>query len=129
MRINYKYNTSIDSVKDERGIAYDELSEEDKAAYESTFAGENGERPERIQSSALNEWVFNEDTIREVLHILTSNGLRIDCGETLGKTIIFAKSHAHAEKIYEVFNLDVSEVLNLVFFKKAIDRVNANAAA
>lgn len=31
-------------------------------------------------------------------------GLRVDYGNKLGKSIIFAKSHRHAEKIYEVFN-------------------------
>ena len=86
----------------EQGITYDELSDEDKAAYEDTFEDENGELPERISSSALNEWVFNEDTIKEVLHILMTSGLRIDYGEKLGKTIIFAKNHTHAEKIFEI---------------------------
>ena len=38
-----------------------------KQAYEDTFEDENGELPERIASSALNEWIFNEDTIRQVL--------------------------------------------------------------
>ncbi len=87
----------------EEGIVYDELSDEDRAAYEDTFADENGKIPERISSSALNEWVFNEDTIREVLHILMTQGLRVDFGEKLGKTIIFAKNHRHAEKILEIF--------------------------
>ena len=87
----------------EEGITYDQLSEEDKAAYEDTFTDENGELPEKIESSALNEWVFNEDTIREVLHILMEYGLKIDYGEKLGKTIIFAKNHRHAEMILEVF--------------------------
>ncbi len=88
----------------EQGIAYDDLSTADREEYENTFTDENGELPERIASSALNEWVFNVDTIREVLHILMTHGLRINYGETLGKTIIFARSHAHAEKIFEVFN-------------------------
>lgn len=45
----------------EEGIAYDELSEEDKAEYEETFKLKDGELPERINSSALNTWIFNED--------------------------------------------------------------------
>ena len=102
----------------EQGIVYDELSEEDKEAYEDTFEDENGELPERISSSALNEWVFNEDTIKEVLHILMTNGLRIDYGEKLGKTIIFAKNHNHAEKIFEIFN---REYPHLVGYAKVID--------
>ena len=102
----------------EQGIVYDELSKEDKEAYEDTFEDENGELPERISSSALNEWVFNEDTIKEVLHILMTNGLRIDYGEKLGKTIIFAKNHNHAEKIFEIFN---REYPHLVGYAKVID--------
>ena len=102
----------------EQGITYDELSDEDKAAYEDTFEDENGELPEQISSSALNEWVFNEDTIKEVLHILMTNGLRIDYGEKLGKTIIFAKNHTHAEKIFEIFN---REYPHLPGYAKVID--------
>lgn len=88
----------------EQGIAYDELSEEDKEVYERTFANEDGEVPEKISPTALNTWVFNEDTIKQVLHILMTQGLRINYGETLGKTIIFAKNHKHAEEIFRVFN-------------------------
>lgn len=50
----------------DQGIVYDELSEEEKEEYESKFIDENGELPESIKSSALNDWVFNEDTIKEV---------------------------------------------------------------
>ena len=102
----------------EEGIAYDELSAEDREAYENTFEDENGELPEKISSSALNEWVFNEDTIREVLHILMTNGLKIDYGEKLGKTIIFARNHAHAEKILEIFG---REYPNLPGYAMVID--------
>jgi len=86
----------------EQGITYDELSPEDQAAYEETF-GRNGDMPDSIPASDLNERVFNEDTIRQVLHQLMTDGLKVDYGGKLGKTIIFAKNHAHAEKILEVF--------------------------
>ncbi|MGM9607268.1 MAG: DEAD/DEAH box helicase family protein [Oscillospiraceae bacterium] len=105
----------------EQGIVYDDLSEEDKAAYEETFS-QDGDMPDRISSSALNEWIFNEDTIREVLHVLMSHGLRVDYGEKIGKTIIFAKNHNHAEKIYEVFG---KEYPHLNGYAKVIDnRIN-----
>ncbi len=90
----------------EQGIVYSELSEEDKAVYESTFEMEDGELPEAISSSALNSWIFNEDTIRQVLNTVMTDGLKIDYGQKLGKTIIFAKNHDHAEKILEIFNKD-----------------------
>lgn len=70
----------------EEGIAYDELSEEDKAAYEETFEFEDGKLPERINSSALNTWIFNEDTIKQVLHVLMKDGLKVDYGQKIGKT-------------------------------------------
>ena len=88
----------------EQGIVYDELSEEDREAYEETFEDEHGDLPEAISSSALNTWIFNEDTIRQVLNILMTEGIKIEYGQKLGKTIIFAKSHAHAEKILEMFH-------------------------
>ncbi|MBS5482473.1 MAG: DEAD/DEAH box helicase family protein [Firmicutes bacterium] len=88
----------------EQGIVYDDLSDADKRAYEDTFEDENGELPDSIASSALNEWIFNEDTIRQVLNTLMTHGLTIDYGNKLGKTIIFAKNHTHAEMILSVFN-------------------------
>ena len=102
----------------EQGIVYDELSDADKQAYEDTFGDENGELPESISSSALNEWIFNEDTIRQVLDILMTKGLTIDYGSKLGKTILFAKNHTHAEKILAVFN---KEYPHLPGFAKVID--------
>jgi len=102
----------------QQGIVYDDLSDEDKRAYEDTFADENGDLPESISSSALNDWIFNEDTIREVLHILMTNGLKIDYGNKIGKTVIFAKNHHHAERIFEVFN---KEYPHLPGYAKVID--------
>ena len=88
----------------EKGIVYDELSDDEKDFYEKTFTNENGELPASISSAALNSRIFNEDTIRQVLNILMTNGIKIDYGEKIGKTIIFAKNHDHAEKILEIFN-------------------------
>ena len=102
----------------EEGIAYDDLPEEERTVYENTFTDENGEMPERISSSKLNEWVFNEDTIRKALDLLMENGLKIDYGEKLGKTIIFAKNHRHANEILEVFG---KEYPHLYGYAKVID--------
>ncbi len=101
----------------EQGIVYDELSDADKEEYEATFS-HDGEMPESIGSSALNEWIFNEDTIKEVLNVLMTNGIRIDYGQKIGKTIIFAKNHRHAEKIFEIFN---KEYPHLNGYAKVID--------
>ncbi|MEE0514072.1 MAG: DEAD/DEAH box helicase family protein [Emergencia sp.] len=102
----------------EEGISYDDLTEEEKEEFENTFRDENGQVLERIESSALNTWIFNIDTIKQVLHILMTEGIRINYGERVGKTIIFAKNHDHAEKILEVFN---KEYPHLPGFAKVID--------
>ena len=106
----------------EQGIVYADLSDEDKAIYESTFEMEDGDVPESISSSAINSWIFNEDTIRQVLHTVMTEGIKIDYGQKLGKTIIFAKNHDHAEKILEIFNKDYP---HLNGFAQVIDnRIN-----
>ena len=102
----------------ENGIVYDELSDEEKKIYEYTFRDEDGNIPKSIVPSALNEWIFNKDTILHVLHTLMEKGLKIDYGEKLGKTIIFARNHNHAEKILEIFN---KEYPYLPDFAKVID--------
>lgn len=91
-----------------RGITYEELSAEEQEEYENTFADEDGNLPDSIDSSALNEWIFNSDTIKKALHVLMTNGQRVEYGEKIGKTIIFAKNHNHAEKILEVWNQEFS---------------------
>ena len=100
------------------GITYDQLSEEEREIYEDTFIDENGDYPENIESSAINEWVFNDDTIRKVLRTLFTNGIKVDYGQKIGKTIIFAKNHEHAEKIFEIFN---NEYSHLNGYAKVID--------
>ena len=86
------------------GITYDNLSPEEKEEYEKTFTDEDGNIPESIDSSALNEWLFNYDTIKKALHILMEHSQRVEFGTKIGKTIIFAKNHKHAEKIVEIWN-------------------------
>ena len=100
------------------GIRYEDLTSEERRQYEETFADENGEYPESISSGALNDWIFNADTIRKVLHTLMTDGIKIDYGEKLGKTIIFAKNHTHAEKILEIFG---KEYPHLPGYAKVID--------
>lgn len=92
-----------------QGISYAELSPEEQEAYEDTFADEDGNLPESIDAGALNEWIFNRDTISKALHLLMQHGQRVEFGEKIGKTVIFAKNHNHAEKILEVWNQEFSD--------------------
>lgn len=86
------------------GIHWDELDNDEKEEYEDTFVDDEGNVPEVIRASAINQYVFNKDTVRKVLATLFKYGIHIDYGQKIGKTIIFAKNHKHAEFILEIFN-------------------------
>ena len=87
----------------EEGIHYDDLSEEEKEEFEKTF--EDDETVDDVVSNnAINEWLFNANTIDMVLNQLMERGLRIEGGDKIGKTIIFAKNSRHAQAIVERFN-------------------------
>jgi len=87
------------------GIKYKDLSEEEKEEYELTFCDEaTGLMPEEIGADAINAWLFNKDTVDKVLSHLMENGIKIEGGDKIGKTIIFARNHDHALFIEERFN-------------------------
>lgn len=87
----------------EEGIKYDQLSEDEKDQFDEFFE-EDETVEDTIDSAAVNEWLFNADTIDTVLRELMEKGLRIEGGDKLGKTIVFAKSSKHAKAIVERFN-------------------------
>ena len=86
------------------GIKYNELSEDDKEAFEDTFADDE-DVVDIVEASAINSWLFNNDTIDKILNTLMEKGLKVESNDKLGKTIIFAKNHKHAEAIEKRFNL------------------------
>ncbi len=86
------------------GIKYGELSEKDKLLYEETFRDNaTGLFPEEINSDAMNKWLFNKDTVFKVLDTLMQNGLKIEGGDKLGRTIIFAVNQKHAKFIEDCY--------------------------
>ena len=88
------------------GIKYAALSQDEKEHWESLDWGEYGPEgpPENVDANAVNKWLFNEDTVDKVLKHLMENGQKVEGGDTLGKTIIFAKNHDHALFIEKRFN-------------------------
>ncbi len=90
------------------GIKYKDLSAEEQEEYElqEQFHDDEGNLKEEIGSAALNKWLFNKDTVNKVLMHLMENGIKVEGGDKLGKTIIFAKNKKHAEFIVEQFDLN-----------------------
>lgn len=97
------YNYEVKTKFLEEGITYDDLSDEDKERYEDDFI-EDGLMPDCIPSAQLNKFVFNETTVDTVLQDLMERGIRVEGGDRLGKTIIFAQNKRHAEFVLERFN-------------------------
>ncbi|MDX2099606.1 MAG: DEAD/DEAH box helicase family protein [Leptolyngbyaceae cyanobacterium bins.59] len=87
-----------------QGIRYDDLSEEEKEQWDEIDWDEEGRVPDRVEAAAVNQWLFNQDTVDKVLAHLMTRGLTVAGGDRLGKTIIFAKNKSHAEFIYDRFN-------------------------
>ena len=88
-----------------QGVKYSQLSEDEKEEYEEKFRDEEtGELPDEVNATAINNWLFNIDTVDRALQLLVEKGLRIEGGDRLGKTIIFARNHNHAEFIVERFD-------------------------
>jgi len=90
------------------GIKYDDLSDEEKQQWDEMDWGEGGP-PESVDPPALNQWLFNIDTVDKVLGYLMTQGEHVASGDRLGKTIIFAKNNNHAEFIAERFNANYPE--------------------
>ena len=88
----------------DRGIRYRDLSAADRERYEATFRDDaTGLFPEEIDAGALNQWLFNRDTVDKVLDALMQHGLRIEGGDSLGRTLIFAANQHHAEFVTRCF--------------------------
>jgi len=108
------------------GIRYKDLSKEEQEQYEEKFGDPTeNEAPEEISSAAINSWLFNTHTVDQVLNHLMTNGIKVEGGDKLGKTIIFAKSHDHAIFIEERFNKNYPEYAGK--FLRVIDNYETKA--
>jgi type I restriction enzyme, R subunit len=87
-----------------QGITYKDLSPEEQEKWDALEWGDDDPIPDRVESSALNAWLFNEDTVDKVLAHLMTEGQRVAGGDRIGKTIIFAKNQAHADFIVKRFD-------------------------
>ncbi len=93
------------------GIRYDKLSKQEREQMESIWKYEKAkldipddeDYSRDIESNEIFSYIYNVDTVNKVLVDLMENGLKINGGDTIGKTIIFAHRHKHAELIVEQF--------------------------
>ena len=92
------------------GIKYNDLSEDEKEQLEEVWKYEQAKKaidgdPQHrdIANNEIFSYIFNIDTIDRVLQDLMENGLTVQSGERIGKTIIFAYNHRHAEMIVDRF--------------------------
>ena len=83
------------------GIKRDNLSDEQIAQLE-----DQGIDPNTLDfdNKLIDKAIYNKDTNRAILRNLMENGLRLADGQTLGKSMIFARNIQHAELLYELFN-------------------------
>lgn len=101
------------------GIKYDDLSDEEKDQWDALEWNEEGEIPDRVDGPAVNQWLFNESTVDLVLKHLMQRGVMVANDDRIGKTIIFAKNHNHAQYIAERFNVHYPHYKGL--FARVID--------
>ncbi len=83
------------------GIKYSDLSVADKQKVDVLV--DDVPTDFVIPKETLFKIFYNEDTCRRVLDEVMTNGLKVDYGQKIGKTIIFAYNHKHAELIVNTF--------------------------
>lgn len=88
------------------GIKYDELTPEEQEHWESLDWGDREDDwiPDEVHASKVNKQLFNESTVDLMLQHLMQNGLKVEGGDKLGKTIIFAVNQKHAQFIADRFD-------------------------
>jgi type I restriction enzyme R subunit len=87
-----------------RGIKYDDLTDEEKAAWDEAEWPEDEPVPIEVSADDVNRFLFNADTIDKMLETLMTHGVKVAAGDRLGKTIVFARNKNHAEFIAERFD-------------------------
>jgi len=86
-----------------QGVKYSELSKEEREEYEKTFITPEGDLPTELSGADFFKKIYNDNTVDLVLQTLMNEGLKVNGGDLIGKTIIFAFNHVHAELIVKRF--------------------------
>ncbi len=87
-----------------KGIDIKKLSDGEREQLEDYFDDDPPTPDFNIPGNEIFKYLYNKDTCRRVIEELMQSGLRVDGGETMGKTIIFAYNHKHAQMIVDCFH-------------------------
>ena len=115
----------------ETGVRYADLSDDDKEKVDASYAvetdGEEFSSDFIFGKEELFTRLMNIDTCGKVLEDLMNNGIRVDDGQLIGKTIIFAYNHMHAELIVDTFRKNYPHLASNDDFCQLIDNRVKNA--
>ena len=101
--VNYKsFSRTTKLLK--RGIKYNELTEDEKRQLDEYFVDEPPTPDFTVSEKELFKKIFNKNTCCEILEELIQYGIKTNGGELLGKSIIFAYNHHHAQMIVDCFH-------------------------
>lgn len=92
-----------------RGLRYDDLSEHEKDQWDSAEWGETQEALDAEFVEEHYEMLFDEESVDAALAALMTIGHRVEGGDRIGKTIIFANDHMHADFIRKRFEVNYPE--------------------
>ena len=87
-----------------RGFKYGDLSDDEKRQLEEVYENYTPTPEFTISGAKLFREIYNENTCDLVIQDLMNDGLKVNQGDLLGKTIIFAYDHKHAQMIVDRFN-------------------------
>lgn len=115
------FERTTDLIKN--GLKRKKLNENEQKEFDDLFE-DDGFIPLEIIGEDFKKKILNSNTIDIMIECLMKEGLKIQSGEKLGKTIIFAPNHEFASKIVERFNILYPELGGKGFCKLIDNTVN-----
>jgi type I restriction enzyme R subunit len=94
------------------GLRYEDLNEHEKDLWDTAEWSDTPEVPDTESTESTEEHyelLFDEDSVDMAIAALMTHGHRVEGGDRLGKTIIFAKDQRHADFIRDRFNVNYPE--------------------
>ncbi len=134
----YEYETAVNNVPNYlcpyyrieklfklpvQGMKRDDLTLEEQTVFDDAFE-EGEEIPDFVSPDEFNRVYMNKDTVDRIIIEVMTKGLKVEGGDKLGKTIIFARNHQHAIFIKERFDVLYPEYAFLVYRVRMLNGKN-----